>query len=165
MGGGEGIVMDEDGTIFSKEELRRQQRNFYLYLSPINGHEIAGDQANFLPADDDITEAELRDILAFWLRLQAGKAGTVMANCSWWMLRCLDPDAELDAGEGMERLDDLVSFLVSSVKQLADAGVISILEQPDIPDIRLSTEQEFDQKATDLFKNIEKWLKEPEDDE
>jgi len=150
---------------FTKDELRRYQRNFYLYLSPMEGHEIASDQANFLPPDNDVTEIELRDILSFWLRLQAGKAGTVMANCSWWMLRYIDPDMEMDAGEGMERLDELVSFLVSSMKQLEDAGVISILEQPDIPDIKLSTEQDFDQKATDLFKNIEKWLKEPDDDQ
>jgi len=155
----------EDDEPIDREALRTAQRNFYLYLSPVNGHELANDQAGFIPPDSDSAEIEIRDILSYWLRLQAGKAGTIIANCSWWMLSLMDEEIRTDAGEAMESLDQLVSFLVSSVRQLEEAGVIEIKENPSIPDIKLSTSIDFDEASKDMLKQMEEWLKLEKDKE
>jgi hypothetical protein len=152
--------MEESGT-----NSRLRQRNFYLNLSPLEGHEIASDQGGFVSPAEDTMEAEMRDILAHWLNLQAGELGNVIADCAWWMTRYLDPEAKLDAAEGMQHLDSLTAFVVACMAVLESEGYITIRET-DIPDIRISSEG-FDgaQSRADIIQLLESMMEEPEDDE
>ena len=146
---------------------RRRQRNFYLNLSPLEGHEIASEQGGFVAPAEDTMEAEIRDILSHWLSLQGGDAGTIIADCSWWMTRYLDPHAKLDASEGMQHLDSLTSFIVACLAVMEAEGIITI-ERAEVPDIRLSTEDYSSDVGSriELIKLLESMMmEEPEDDE
>lgn len=148
---------------------RRQRRNFFLYLSPFAGHSYASDNG-FIPPSEEAMEAEIRDVLTLWLKLQQGKAGEMIANSAWWMTRHIDPDNKFTAEEGVGMLDSLTSFAVSTISQLMNEGIITLNEDVDIPDIMLSTEGMNDR--SDLFFNFDDILsryldddKEDEEDE
>ena len=147
------------------EDNRRQQSNFYLKLSPIEGHEIAQDEGNFILPSEESMEHELRDVLRLWLTLQQTSAGEIIANSAWWMTQYMDPERRLTATEGMVHLDKLTSFAVSVVGQLIDEGILEFAVHPDIPDIRLSREHKFDISQMDFLNNIERLLEEIEEDE
>lgn len=137
------------------EELRQLQRNFYLKLSPIDGHEIATDEGGFVTPSDEAMEHELRDILKLWLTLQQTDAGEIIANCAWWMTQYMDPERQLGATGGVERLDKLTSFAVAVVGLLEEAGVIEFKQVPDLPEIKLSTEQDFDLTQLEFLKYLD----------
>ena len=138
-----------------EQERRQFQRNFYLKLSPIDGHEIAESQGGFVTPSEESAEAEIRDTLKLWLTLQQGQAGEIIANCAWWMTQYMDPDKGLAATEGVVYLDRLTSFAVAVMGQLVDAGVIELKENPEIPDILLSTENLLSPEHLDMLNNLE----------
>ena len=153
--------------IMHDEEARRlSQHNFYLRLSPFGGHDIASDEAGFMTPADDIMEAEMRDVLALWLSLQQGKAGEIIANCAWWMNQYMDPDRKFDANTGVEHLDKLTSYGVALIGLLMDAGVIELVDKPDIPDIMLSSATDFDFTQLDFLNKLEEiWNSEEDSDD
>lgn len=138
-----------------EQERRQFQRNFYLKLSPIDGHEIAEEQGGFVAPSDESAEAEIRDTLKLWLTLQQGQAGEIIANSAWWMTQYMDPEKRLAATDGVVYLDRLTSFAVAVMGQLLDAGVIELKEVPEIPDILLSTENLLSPENLDMLKNLE----------
>lgn len=137
------------------EELRQQQRNFYLRLSPIEGHDIASEEGGFVAPSDEAMEHELRDILKLWLTLQQSSAGEIIANCAWWMTQYMDPEKRLGATDGVESLDKLTSYAVAVIGLLRDAGVIQFLEEPELPEIRLSSEHDFDPSQLEFLKYLD----------
>lgn len=150
--------------MMEENDVRRQQRNFYLYLSPIEGHEIAEEQGGFTTPSDEAMEHELRDVLKLWLTLQQTDAGELIANCAWWMTQYMDPEHKMNATEGITHLDRLTSFAVSVINQLVTEGIIEFTEIPELPDIRLSSEYKFDSSQLDFLKNIEKLWEEGNDE-
>lgn len=147
------------------DETRVQQRNFYMRLSPINGHEIAEGEGGFVTPSEEALEHEIRDTLKLWLTLQQGKGGETIANCAWWMTQYMDPDHRFDAEEGVEHLDKMTSFAVAVVGSLIDNGVVKMVEEVELPDIRLSSESDFDSIQLDFLKNLEDILRKGEEDE
>lgn len=150
--------------MMEENDVRRQQRNFYLYLSPIEGHEIAEEQGGFTTPSDEAMEHELRDVLKLWLTLQQTDAGELIANCAWWMTQYMDPEHKMNATEGITHLDRLTSFAVSVINQLVTEGIIEFTEIPELPDIRLSSEYKFDSSQLEFLKNIEKLWEEGNDE-
>lgn len=149
-----------------EHELRRQQqRNFYLHLSPLEGHEIAEDEGGFTSPSDEAMEAEMRDILRHWLTLQQGDAGEIIANCAWWMTQYMDPDKRLAASEGVVYLDRLTSYAVAVLALLIKADVIDLKQRPELPDIKLSSEVQFDASSLDILSYLQSLLEEKDDDE
>lgn len=148
-----------------EDERRLNQRNFYLRLSPFDGHEIAENEAGFTSPSEDALEAEIRDTLSLWLTLQQGKSGEIIANCAWWMTQYMDPERRMDATTGVIHLDKLTSFAVSVIGQLIDNGCITLNEKVDIPDILLSSEMGSDMSVSDFFSNLENLWKEVDEDE
>lgn len=153
--------------IMHDEESRRlAQRNFYLRLSPFGGHDIASDEAGFMTPDEDIMEAEIRDVLSLWLSLQQGKAGEIIANCAWWMNQHMDPDKKFDANSGVENLDKLTSYGVALIGMLIDAGIVELVNKPDIPEIMLSTASSLDFTQLDFLSKLEEiWNSEEDSDD
>jgi len=142
------------------EERRLRQRNFYLRLSPFEGHIIAEDEAGFMSPSEEILEAEIRDTVSLWMSLQQGLAGEVIANCAWWMTQHMDPDKRLDATQGVTQLDKLTSFAVAVVGQLVDSGCVTLNEKVELPDIKLSTEKEWHPSATDFLTELDRFWRE-----
>lgn len=143
---------------------RQQQRNFYLYLSPIDGHEIAEEEGGFTSPSEEAMEAEIRDVLTHWLTLQQGDAGEIIANCAWWMTQYMDPDKRLAATEGVVYLDRLTSFIVSVLALLMKKGIIELKQKPELPDIRLSSEVLFDGNSLDILSYLQSLLEEDDDE-
>lgn len=83
------------------EKRRKRQRNFYLYMSPLEGHEIAVEEGGFTAPSEDLAEIEIRDILKFWMTLQQTEAGEILADSAWWMTQYMDPDNKFGATEGL----------------------------------------------------------------
>jgi hypothetical protein len=150
--------MDDNGL------RRQQQRNFYLYLSPIDGHEIAEEEGGFTSPSEEAMEAEIRDVLTHWLTLQQGDAGEIIANCAWWMTQYMDPEKRLAASEGVVYLDRLTSFIVSALALLLEQGVIDLKQRPELPDIRLSSEVLFDGNSLDILSYLQSLLEEDDDE-
>jgi hypothetical protein len=146
------------------DNTRRQQRNFYMMLSPIEGHEIAEDEAGFVAPAEDSLEHEIRDVLRHWLTLQQSNAGNIIANCAWWMTQYMDPERKMDAEEGVTHLDKLTSFAVSVLGLLIQEGIVELTVKPEIPDIKISTEGFFDSSQLDFLKNLERLMEEGDDD-
>jgi hypothetical protein len=147
------------------DETRIQQRNFYMRLSPINGHEIAESEGGFVTPSEEALEHEIRDTLRLWMTLQQGKGGEAIANCSWWMTQYMDPDRKFDANEGVETLDKLTSFAVSVIGILIDNGVLEMVEDVELPDIRLSSETSFDALQLDFLKSLEDIMRKDDEDD
>jgi len=146
------------------DNTRRQQRNFYMMLSPIEGHEIAEEEAGFVAPAEDSLEHEIRDVLRHWLTLQQSNAGNIIANCAWWMTQYMDPERKMDAEEGVTHLDKLTSFAVSVIGLLIQEGIVELTVKPEIPDIKISTEGFFDSSQLDFLKNLERLMEEGDDD-
>jgi len=147
------------------DETRMQQRNFYMRLSPLNGHEIAEEEGGFVTPSEEALEHDIRDTLKLWMTLQQGKGGETIANCSWWMTQYMDPERKFDANEGVETLDKLTSFAVSVIGCLIDSEVLKMVEDIELPDIRLSSETAFDALQLDFLKNLEDIMRENGEDE
>jgi hypothetical protein len=147
------VDMSEDAD----HEVRKQRRNFFLYLSPFEGHSIANDNG-FVPSSEEAMEAEIKDVLALWLTLQQGKAGEMIANSAWWMTRHMDPDNQLTAESGVGMLDSLTSFAVSVISMLLNSGVISLNEKVEIPDIMLSTAEFFSKDQSEALSLFEDFM-------
>lgn len=147
------------------DETRIQQRNFYMRLSPINGHEIAESEGGFVTPSEESLEHEIRDTLRLWMTLQQGRGGETIANCSWWMTQYMDPERKFDANEGVDTLDKLTSFAVSVIGLLIDNGVLKIVEDVELPDIRLSTETPFDSLQLDFLRNLEDIMRKDDEDD
>jgi len=143
---------------------RQRQRNFYLYLSPLEGHQIAVDEGGFTAPSEDLAEIEIRDILKFWMTLQQTKAGEILADSAWWMTQYMDPDNRLGATEGVEYLDRMTSFAVTVLYSLVEAGVIQIVDPPELPEFRLSTGEEFSNKDLDILTFLQSMLEDDDDD-
>jgi hypothetical protein len=143
---------------------RQQQRNFYLHLSPIDGHEIAENEGGFTSPSEEAIEAEIRDVLVHWLTLQQGDAGEIIANCAWWMTQYMDPDKRLAATEGVVYLDRLTSYVVSVLALLIESDIIELKQKPELPDIRLSSGVDFDGKSLDILSYLQSLLEEEDDD-
>lgn len=155
----------EENTEESQEEIRKQQRNFYLHLSPIEGHDIAAEHGGFTPPSEDAMEAEIRDVLSLWMTLQQGKGGTLLANSAWWMTRYMDPDNKMDASEGVSMLDNLTAFSIAVLAGLIEAKVVEVIDKPDLPSILLSTEGLMDDDEIDLFSKFEELFTKPSEEE
>jgi hypothetical protein len=146
------------------DSTRRQQRNFYMMLSPLDGHEIAEEEAGFVAPAEDSLEHEIRDVLKLWLTLQQSDAGTIIANCAWWMTQYMDPERKMDAEEGVTHLDKLTSFAVSVLGLLIKDEIVELKVDPELPDIKISTEGLFDSSQLDFLKNLERLMEEGDDD-
>ena len=148
----------------NEDERRQFQRNFYLKLSPIEGHEIAEEQGGFSSPSSDTAEEEIRDTLTLWLKLQHGDAGEIIANSAWWMTQYMAPEKKLAATDGVVYLDRLTSFAVAVLGQLFDAGIIDLKIDPDIPNIALSTDDFLSAEQNETLRFLES-LWEDNDDE
>jgi hypothetical protein len=135
-----------------------------MMLSPIEGHEIAEEEAGFVAPAEDSLEHEIRDVLRHWLTLQQSNAGNIIANCAWWMTQYMDPERKMDAEEGVTHLDKLTSFAVSVIGLLIQEGIVELTVKPEIPDIKISTEGFFDSSQLDFLKNLERLMEEGDDD-
>jgi hypothetical protein len=146
------------------EKRRKRQRNFYLYMSPLEGHEIAESEGGFTSPSEDLAEIEIRDILKFWMTLQQTEAGEILADSAWWMTQYMDPNKELGATEGVTYLDSMTSFAVAVLYALVDAGVIEIKNPPELPEFRLSTGENFSSKDLDILTFLQSMLEDNDDD-
>lgn len=142
-----------------------RQRKFYLYMSPFDGHDYAEKYGKFTSPSLDIMEAEVRDVLALWLKIQQSSIGEVIADSAWWMLRLMDPDNRKGAEESMEILDGLTSFGMSLLGQLVDLGFVTMTEEVDIPEIVTSADLQFNREDFDFLKQVESLWEDNENDE
>lgn len=152
------FMQDEDD-----EKRRKRQRNFYLYMSPLEGHEIAAEQGGFTAPSDDLAEIEIRDVLKFWMTLQQMEAGEILADSAWWMTQYMDPTHSLGATEGVTYLDKMTSYAVAVLYALVESGVITIVNPPELPDFKLSTAESFSNKELDILSFLQSMLE--DDDE
>lgn len=153
--------MDKDPR--AQNDLRRRQ--FYLYMSPFEGHDLAQKHGNFEVPSRDVLEAEVKDILTSWLTIQQSSVGQIVADSAWWMLRLMDPDNSKGAEESMLILDGLTSFGMSLLGQALANGLISLSEDVEIPDIVTSAEGMLSDSDFDLLSQIEALWEETHDDE
>jgi hypothetical protein len=149
-----------------QDDKRLLQRNFYLYMSPFEGHDLAEEHGGFSGQSDDIAEAETADILKFWLTLQSLDAGEIIADCAWWMTRMVDPEGRGGADGGVEMLDQYTAYAVSVMKQLLDKNVIAFTKVPDdLPEFRLDSGQSFNDKDMDVLTFLQQLFEEGNEDE
>lgn len=151
--------------MMEEPDQRQMQRNFYLALTPLLGHEIAKEEAGFTPPSDEIGEAEVKDVLESWFRMSASGAGEVIANCAWWMTQLLDPDKMLGAAEGTILFDRLSSFAVSILRILVDQGIVAFTREHEVPDFLLSSEQSFSMDQLDFLSFLEQFMEGGDHDE
>jgi len=148
-----------------EEKRRKRQRNFYLYMSPLEGHEIAESEGGFTAPSEDLAEIEIRDILKFWMTLQQTEAGEILADSAWWMTQYMDPEHKFGATEGVSNLDRMTSFAVTVLYALVDADIIEIKNPPELPEFRLSTGENFSSKDLDILTYLQSMLEDNDDDE
>ena len=146
------------------EKRRKRQRNFYLYMSPMEGHEIAADEGGFTAPSEDLAEIEIRDILKFWMTLQQTEAGEILADSAWWMTQYMDPDNKFGATEGVTFLDRMTSYAVTVVYALVEAGLLEIINPPELPEFKLSTGEDFSNKDLDILTFLQSMLEDDDDD-
>jgi len=146
------------------EKRRKRQRNFYLYMSPLEGHEIAVEEGGFTAPSEDLAEIEIRDILKFWMTLQQTEAGEILADSAWWMTQYMDPDNKFGATEGVTYLDRMTSFAVTVVYALVEAGLLEIKNPPELPEFKLSTGEDFSIKDLDILTFLQSMLEDDDDD-
>lgn len=146
------------------EKRRKRQRNFYLYMSPLEGHEIAADEGGFTAPSEDLAEIEIRDVLKFWMTLQQTEAGEILADSAWWMTQYMDPDNKFGATEGVTYLDRMTSFAVTVVYALVEAGILEIINPPELPEFKLSTGEDFSNKDLDILTFLQSMLEDDDDD-
>lgn len=149
----------------ASEKRRKRQRNFYLYLSPLEGHTIAEEEGGFTAPSDDLAEIEIRDILTFWMTLQQMEAGEILADSAWWMTRYMDPNGSLGATEGVSYLDKMTSYAVAVLHALVQADVIEIKNPPELPEFRLSTAESFSNKDLDILTYLQSMLEDDDKDD
>jgi len=115
------------------------QHKFYTDLSPQSGQLLAHILGGFDPPSMDIQEAEVRDTLTLWMKMQASGAGDMLGDAAWWMQRALDPKNRMNRAEANQQADELMGFAVAAISQLMEAKILQFVKEPDIPEVRLST--------------------------
>jgi hypothetical protein len=81
------------------------------------------------------------------------------------MTQYMDPDKRLAASEGVVYLDRLTSYAVAVLALLLKADVITLNQTPELPDIKLSSEVQFDSSSLDILSYLQSLLEETDDDE
>lgn len=139
------------------------QHKFYTDLSPQGGQMLAHMLGGFDPPSIDIQEAEIRDSLSLWMKMQESGAGEVLTDAAWWMHHALDPKNRMNRAEANQHTDELMGFAVAAISLLMENNIITFTQEPEIPEIRLST-YEMAENDADTIADLEKQFEE-EDDE
>lgn len=146
-----------------KQDRLAAQHKFYTDLSPQGGQFLAHMLGGFDPPSMDIQEAEIRDSLALWMKMQESGAGEVITDAAWWMNHAMDPKHRLSREEANQRADELMGFAVAAIGQLMEAKILTFVKEPDIPEIRLSTYGMSEEDA-DTIAELEKLLQEDDNE-
>lgn len=140
------------------------QHKFYTDLSPQGGQMIAHMLGGFSPPSMDIQEAEIKDSLTLWMKMQESGAGELLTDAAWWMHHALDPNNRMTREEANRHTDELMGFAVAAVSQLMEAKILTFVKDPEIPEIRLST-YEMAEADADTIADLEKQFQKDDNDE